>query len=155
MRINPESHFPSVLSLPFANVNSDVQPSHPLFGYKNTPLRPNSFFLAGVLLMGSQEEGLPSWPFRHAVLPARTRCLPSPWLLCPLLAASPRCLSHPGHKLFIRATEHHHKPHSFNRTSHASACKCCDDLGRGDTARTLSVEGTRDWQPPPPPPSII
>lgn len=80
-------------------------------------------------------------PPAHA---ARTRC-PAPGSSARLLlAASPRCLTHPGHKLFIRATEHQHKPHSFNKTSHASASKCRDDSGRGDTGRTARVECTRD-----------
>lgn len=86
-----------------------------------------------------------------------TRCpdvLPSPRLApagssAQPLAASLRCLTHSGHKLLSQATEHHHKPHSYNKTSHASASKCRGDLGRGDTGRILSVECTRDLQPPP------
>lgn len=91
-----------------------------------------------------------SWPLRNAVLLADAiyMCCQS---LClqqtssdQLLAASLIWLSHPGHKWFIKATEDHHKPHSFNETSHASVNKCSHDLGRGDTGRTSNLECTRD-----------
>lgn len=138
--VNPESHFPSALSLPFANVNS---------GCAAFPLT-SLYFLAGRMHLWGQIP-FPCWcsdgcqehtgcrcPFQHAVLPAHCPdLLPSPWLFCLVLAASPHCLSHPGHKLFIRATEHHHKPHSF---THASASKCRDGLCRGDTG---NAQGTR------------
>lgn len=67
--------------------------------------------------------------------------LPSAAASDQLLAASPIGLTHPGHKSFIKATEDHHKPHSFTGTSHASVNKRHGLETQGEP-QTWNAQGT-------------